>query len=189
MLYNLCKVGGYVNYEVKTVVKEENMEDILYYFDMKSSKKDFERQVIYNYHTEGEFRLIRSNNYSKLNFRDNDSDDNVYISKKYEKDLIDMFKNIGISVDFKRFRERYKYIYDVFYITIDKNIKTGNILRVKFNYTSESDKEVKLNKIKNLFNELEIEETNLEKFEEIYGKYRTSWNDLVGDIDDEDFLK
>ena len=38
-------------------------------------------------------------------------------------------------------------------------------------------------------NELNIEETSISKFEELYGKYRTSWNDLVGDINEDDFLK
>ena len=95
-----------MKYEVRTVIKEENMEKIINFFEQNASKKDIENQIIYNYHTEGDFRLIRTKNYAELNLRMNDNDNVVYVAKKYEKDLINMFKNIGISVDFKRFRNR-----------------------------------------------------------------------------------
>ena len=189
MMYNKIKVGVYMKYEVRTLIKEENLENIINFFEQNATKKELENQVIYNYHTENEFRLIRTKNYAELNLRTNSKEDTVYIGKKYEKDLIDMFKNIGISVDFKRFRSRYKYIYESFYITVDKNIKTGNILRASFNYNDESDKQNKLNQIEDLYKKLNIEQTSLERFEEMYGKYRHSWNDLIKDIDEEEFLK
>ena len=175
--------------EVRTIVKAEDFDRIISYFEAKASKKDLENQIIYDYHTEGDFRLVRTKNYVELNFRTNNKNNIVYIGKKYEKDLIDMFKNIGISIEFKRFRSRYKYIYEDLYITIDKNIKTGNILRAKFNYETEEEKETKLEKIDNLLGQLQIEKTSLDKFQEVYGKYRTSWSDLVGDINEEEFLK
>ena len=177
-----------MKYETRTVVKEEKFENVINFFEQNASKKELENQIIYNYHTEGDFRLIRTKNYVELSHRSTNKENTVYIGKKYEKDLIDMFRNIGISVDFKRFRNRYKYIYEDFYITVDKNIKTGNILRVSFKYNEEEDKQNKLTKINDLYKTLNIEETSLENFEEIYGKYRHSWNDLVGDIDEEQFL-
>ena len=176
-------------HEVRTVVKEDDIKKVIEFFDKKSSKKDFEKQVIYNYHTEGDLRLIRSKDYDKLSYKDNNSNDIVYISKKYDKELINMFKHIGISVNFKRFRERYKYIYNNFYITLDNGVKIGNILRFKFNYNNDLEKTDRLNEIKKIMNNLNIEETSVSKFEELYGKYRTSWNDLVGDINEDDFLK
>ena len=176
-------------HEVRTVVKEDDIKKVIEFFDKESSKKDFEKQVIYNYHTEGDLRLIRSKDYDKLSYKDNNNNDIVYISKKYDKELINMFKHIGISVNFKRFRERYKYIYKDFYITLDNGVKIGNILRFKFKYNTEEEKTNRLNEIKEIMSNLNIEETSISKFEELYGKYRTSWNDLVGDMDEDDFLK
>ena len=176
-------------YELRTVVKEEKFDQLINYFDGNSTKKAIENQVIYNYHTEGDFRLIRSKEYVQLDFKSNTSNNVVYVDKKYEKDLINIFKNIGTAIDFKRFRNRYKYIYENFYITIDKNIKTGNILRIKFNYNNEEEKSKLLDQINNLFTELQIEQTPLENFQELYGKYRTSWADLVGDINEDEFIK
>lgn len=175
--------------EIRTVVKEADLEKVINYFDKSANKKDYEKQVIYNYHTEGDLRLIRTNSYVKLSFKDNNDNDVVYISKKYEKDLLNMFKNIGISIEFKRFRERYKYIYNNIYITLDKGVKIGNILRFKFKYKNEEEKNRVLSIIKEIMDNLNIEETSVSKFEELYGKYRTSWNDLVGDMNEDIFLK
>ena len=175
-------------YEEKTVIPNEQFDNIISYFDEISEKQETINEVIYNYHTEGDLRLIRTKEYAKLSFKTNNKHNVVYISKKYEKELNEMFFNIGIAIDFKRFRNRHKYLYNNLYITIDKNIKTGNILRVKFNYKNEEEKE-KLIELKNkLYEEANIEKTPLDKFEEIYGKYRSSWNDLVGDMDEEEFL-
>ena len=178
-----------MEYEVRTVIKEDNIESVIKYFESNSLKKDYEKQVIYNYHTEGDLRLIRTKNYDKLSFKDNNNNDIVYISKKYDNDLINMFKHIGISIEFKRFRERYKYIYNNFYITLDKGVKIGNILRIKFKYNNDLEKKEYINEIKKIMNSLNVLETTIDRFEELYGKYRTSWNDLVGDINEDDFLK
>ena len=176
-------------HELRTIVSNDKIDEVLNYFNNNSSKKEEENQVIYNYHTEGDLRLIRTSEYLKLNLRKNNNENTVYVSSKYDNDLIDMFREIGIAVDFKRYRTRYKYIYESFYITIDKTLKVGNILRVKINYLNESDLKSKLEIINNLFMKLGIEHTDFEKFQEIYGKYRTSWNDLVGNINDDDYLK
>ena len=176
-------------HEVRTVIKSDDLDKVIEFFEKNSDKKDFEKQVIYNYHTEGDLRLIRSGEYAKLSYKDNQFSDVVYISKKYEKDLINMFMHIGMNVDFKRFRERYKYIYKNFYITLDRGVKIGNILRFKFNYKTDQEKEQSLNAIKEIMNSLNIEETSISKFEELYGKYRTSWNDLVGDMNEDIFLR
>ena len=179
----------FVIHEVRTVVKEDDLKKVIDFLDKSADKKDFEKQVIYNYHTEGDLRLIRSKDYDKLSFKDNNNNDVVYISKKYENDLINMFRNIGISIEFKRFRERYKYIYKNIYITLDNGVKIGNILRFKFKYNTDLEKLNGIELIKGILNDLNIEETPIDKFEELYGKYRTSWNDLVGDMSEDDFLK
>ena len=81
-----------------------------------------------------------------------------------------------------------KYIYDNFFITIDENYKTGNIFRVQINYETEEELENKKTQINNLFNKLNIEETSFDKFNEIYGKYRSDWDILTKDINEEEYL-
>lgn len=189
MLYNTIKVGDCMKDEVRTFIPDERTEEVIAYFDNNSSKKELEKQIIYNYHTEGELRLIRTNNYIQLDFKSNQENNKVYIGKKYEKDLINLFRNIGISVEFKRFRERYKYMVDDIYFTVDKNVKTGNILRAKINYQTEEEKQIKLEKVHKILNEINLEESTFAHFEEMYGKYRTSWYDLTKDINEDEFLK
>ena len=43
--------------------------------------------------------------------------------------------------------------------------------------------------IKDIFNQFEIEETDLSKFQDLYAKYRMDWYDLTKEIDEEEFLK
>ena len=158
-------------YEEKTVIPNKDFDSIINYFDEKAEKKVNIKEVIYNYHTEGDLRLIRTKDYSKLSFKTNNKHNVVYISKKYEKELIEMFFNIGIAIDFKRFRNRHIYLYNNLHITIDKNIKTGNILRVKFNYETEEEKEKLIEFKKNIYEEL-----NIEKY--TYQYVCVPWHDL-----------
>ncbi|MBD9085140.1 hypothetical protein EGP64_00500 [bacterium] len=89
----------------------------------------------------------------------------------------------------KRFRIRHKYIYQGLYVSIDENVKTGNIFRIKFHYDKEQDLSIKKQMIKDIFNQFEIEETDLSKFQDLYAKYRMDWYDLTKEIDEEEFLK
>lgn len=175
-------------YEKRTVIPAKKIEEILEYFDKNCTKKRKEKQIIYNYHTEGQLRIIKTNNYSKLDYQDNKNKNEIFITKQYSDELINLFNNIGIAIEFKRYRTRYKYIYNGFYITIDHNYKTGNVMRLKKEYNLNEEKD-KLDSIyKEILEILSLEETNLDKFNEIYGKYRTSWTDLTKDINDLDFL-
>lgn len=179
-------------FEKKTMLTDELMDEVVKYLDEKSSKKTKEQQVIYDYHTEGDFRLVRSKDYDKLDFKPSSSIEKVnevYIAKKYEKDLIEIFTKIGLFIEYKRFRTRHKYLYNNIFITIDKYVKTGNILRVKFHYNNDEELKEKTNILDELFKNLNIEETSLERFEEIFGKYRSSWVELTEDINEEEFIK
>lgn len=175
-------------YEKRTVISNEKLSELINYFDNNSSVSATEKQVIYNYHTEDDFRLIRTNKYVKLDLKSRLGDNEVYITKNQEKDLIEMFMKIGISVDFKRFRIRHQYKYSDYYVSIDENIKTGNIFRIKKNYEDEELNQIKED-VKNILINLGIEDTSLDKFQEIYGKYRSDWADLTKDMDEEEFLK
>lgn len=172
--------------EKKVIIPAKQIEDVLEYFDKNASLKKEEKQIIFNYHTEGDLRLIVTNEYSKLDYQDNQNKNEVYISKKYSEELIKMFSNIGISVDFKRYRTRYRYKYNGFYITIDHNYKTGNIIRFK---KEVEDKNIFNDEINEILNIISLSDTSLDKFQEIYGKYRSDWSELTKNINDKDFLE
>ena len=174
--------------EVKTTFPNDKLDEILAYFDKVADTKESYNEIIYNYHTEGELRLIKTKDVIKLDFRDNETEDKVLIAKKFEKQLDKIFNNIGLSIEYKRFRKRHKYLYKNLYITIDNNIKTGNILRIRYKYNNELEKENNLKLIDSILDELGIIKTSLDKFNEIYSKYRSGWGDLVKDINEEEFL-
>lgn len=165
----------------RTYVSKEQTDKIIKYFNEVADKKKEEKQIIYNYHSEDDFRLIRTNEYVTLDLKSNDGEDIVYIHKKYEKNMINILTHIGSYVAVKRFRTRHIYNYDNLYITIDENIKYGNVFRICY---EEKDTE----KIKKLYDYFEIEESSMDKFEELYSKYRNSWADLTKDIDEDEFL-
>ena len=165
----------------RTYVSKEQTNKIITYFNEVADKKKEEKQIIYNYHSEDDFRLIRTNEYVTLDLKSNDGEDIVYIHKKYEKNMINILTHIGSYVAVKRFRTRHIYNYDNLYITIDENVKYGNVFRI----CCEEKDEVK---IKKLYDYFEIEESSMDKFEELYSKYRNSWADLTKDIDEEEFL-
>ena len=81
------------------------------------------------------------------------------------------------------------YHYHDFYITIDENLKYGNVLRIRFDYENDLEKEEKINEIEEIYQKFDIEVNSMETFLELYSKYRTSWADLTKDIDEETFLK
>ena len=165
----------------RTYVSKEQTNKIITYFNEVADNKKEEKQIIYNYHSEDDFRLIRTNEYVTLDLKSNDGEDIVYIHKKYEKNMINILTHIGSYVAVKRFRTRHIYNYDNLYITIDENVKYGNVFRI----CCEEKDEVK---IKKLYDYFEIEESSMDKFEELYSKYRNSWADLTKDIDEDEFL-
>lgn len=175
----------------RTYINKDITEKMITYFDSQASDKKVERQVIYTYHTENDFRLIRTNNAIKLDLKENDSskESRVYIHKLYEPDMIRILNQIGLYVAVKRFRIRHMYHYHDFYITIDENLKYGNVLRIRFDYEKDSEKEDKINEIEAIYQKFNVEVNSMETFLDLYSKYRTSWADLTKDIDEETFLK
>lgn len=179
-------------YEKRTFIKEEEKQKLIEYFDSHCSQKAIEKQVIYNYHTEGDFRLIKTKDYMKIDFKPSsalEKENTVFINPKYQQDLTEIYRKIGLDIEMKRFRIRHKYIYQGLYVSVDENVKTGNIFRIKFHYDKEQDLSIKKQMIKDIFNQFEIEETDLSKFQDLYAKYRMDWYDLTKEIDEEEFLK
>lgn len=175
----------------RTYASKEVTEKMIEYFNTNSIDKKVERQVIYIYHTESDFRLIRTKNHVKLDLKENDvtKESRVFIHKDYEKDMIRILTQIGMYVAVKRYRIRHMYHYNNFYITIDENLKYGNVFRISFDYEKEEQKEEMLNNIQKIYEYFGIEASSMETFNELYSKYRTSWADLTKDIDEEEFLK
>lgn len=175
--------------EKRTFVDKDKFNELVKYFDDNSNKKETERQIIYFYHTEKDFRIIRTKNYIKMDLKPdniNDKEQTVYVANKYDQSLIDMFYNLGISVDFKRYRIRHKYLYKNYYITLDENIKFGNVLRITININEDSQTIDKM--IQDLYDELNIKKSSMDMFNELYSKYRTNWVDLTKNINEEEFL-
>ena len=184
-------IGDSMRIDKRTYINKDVTEKMINYFDEQSIDQKKERQVIYTYHTETDFRLIRTKNYVKLDLKTNDihKENRVYIHKNYEADIIHILTQIGMYVAVKRYRIRHMYHYNNFYITIDENMKYGNVFRISFDYKTEEEKEKNLIQIKKIYDYFEITESSMETFQELYSKYRTSWADLTKDIDEEIFLK
>lgn len=179
-------------YEERTFINDQQTSKLLEYFEINSNQKREEKQIIYDYHTEGNFRLVKTSNYVKIDFKPNsaiEKENQVLITKQYENDLIEIFQKIGLDISLKRFRIRHQYIYHNLFISIDDNVKTGNVFRVKFHYKDEFEKEAKLEELNKIFNNLSIEKTDISKFQDLYAKYRMDWYDLTKEIDEEEFLK
>lgn len=88
-----------------------------------------------------------------------------------------ILKDIVLDIDIK---------YNDFYITIDHNYKTGNIIRFK---KEVEDKNTFNDEINEILNIISLSDTSLDKFQEIYGKYRSDWSELTKNINDKDFLE
>lgn len=168
----------------RTYISKEQTDKLIEYFNKNALKKKEERQVIYTYHSEDDFRLIRTNDYITLDLKSNNNEDVVFIHKKYEKSMINILTHIGSYVAVKRFRTRHMYNYNNMYITIDENLKYGNVFRICYNNESEEmEKE-----LQNIYDYFNIEISSMDKFEELYSKYRNSWSDLTKEINEEEFL-
>lgn len=178
-----------VRYEKRTYIDKETTEKLIPYFDDVAVKHKEERQVIYTYHAEADFRLIRTKDYVKLDLKDSDdnTENRVYINKLYEKDMMNILTRIGTYVAVKRYRVRHMYRYNKFYITLDENIKYGNVLRVSFD-ADEAEYEQYMKELDQIRNQFGFEISSMETFQELYSKYRTSWADLTKDIDEEKFI-
>ncbi|MDD3453443.1 MAG: hypothetical protein PHN42_04165 [Bacilli bacterium] len=175
--------------EKRTFVNQEKLIELISFFDQNCSKKEVEKQIIYFYHTEREFRIIRTNKYIKMNLKAeniNEIDDDIFIAPKYDITLINMFNKLGIKIDLKRYRIRHKYIYNNLYITLDENIKFGNVLRIRIQDDKTTSELEKI--IFDLYEKLNIESSNMELFNELYSKYKIEWVNLTKNINDEEFI-
>ena len=172
--------------EKRTFVNEKQTEEILEYLTKNSIKKDIENQAIYTYHTGGDFRLIKTNKYVKLDLKKDNDEQTVFVSNEYQSNLETMFFKLGMDIEVKRYRTRHRFLINNFYVTLDENVKYGNVLRIKLE--EETSKEELNKKITDFFKELGIEKISTERFQELYNKYRLEWSNLVKTFDEDEFL-
>ena len=69
-------VGEKMIYEERTFINEQQTSKLLEYFEINSNQKREEKQIIYDYHTEGNFRLVKTSNYVKIDFKPNSAIEN-----------------------------------------------------------------------------------------------------------------
>lgn len=174
--------------EKRTYISDSKFLELLSFLQNRAIKQDVENQAIYTYHTEGDFRLIKTKKYVKLDLKANDSsEEKVFVSKQYEENLINMLFKLGMDIEVKRYRTRYRFIIDNFYITLDNYIKSGNILRVRIE--KEEDKESLEERLIVFLKEIGVDNISLDKANELYTSYRTNWPDLIKNIKEEEFLE
>ena len=123
-------IGDNMKVNKRTYISKEQTDKLIKYFDELAVSKKEERQVIYTYHSEADFRLIKTKDYVTLDLKNNNDEDVVFIHKKYEKsrgvyqeiwkdlsfcttntieNLAKMIKNYEISTKYNVIKEKYCY--------------------------------------------------------------------------------
>jgi adenylate cyclase class IV len=183
-----------IEVEKRSFVSKEKYEQLINYFKSNNYILKEEKQVTTYFKGDTDFRLMNTPDYLKLWLKKGQIHDdareemNVVVEKKYETDLVKMLNVLGYEEEIKWYRKRLELQYEDFEVTIDYSIGYGYIVEFELMVNDESKVDRAKEKIEELFNKFDIENTPKEEFNNRYNDYKINWKNYTNNISDEEFL-
>ncbi|MBS3175169.1 CYTH domain-containing protein [Candidatus Woesearchaeota archaeon] len=173
-----------IEVEVKSLISKGQYEKLLEFFNnnAKLIKEDY--QETYYFDTKDDFRIQKNNFFSKLVYKKGKIHDETReeIEIKFSKDefakLEKVFLLMGINVQIKWFRDRKQFDWHGVDVCVDHTRGYGYILELEI-LSNETEKDNKLQILKDKFSELGIEITSREEFDNKFNYYKENWKSLI----------
>jgi len=169
--------------ELRSFVSKEKYEELKDFFDKNAEFIKEDEQETHYFNTEQDLRIQKNNYYSKIWLKDGKLHDEsreeveIKMDKEDFPNLQKLFKSLNYDVEIKWFRHRIVYSWKEVSVMLDYTKGYGYIIELEI--LTEHDENKALEKLKQLFNELNIEITPKQEFSEKYEYYKENWKNLV----------
>jgi adenylate cyclase class IV len=183
-----------IEVEQRSFISEEKYNELINYFKENGVVFGETKQISNYFKGDLDFRIMAADNYTKMWLKKGKMHDDareeieVFIDNDYRDNLFKLFANLGYEIEIKWFRKRLMGVYQDITVTIDYTIGYGYIIELEKIVEDRSMVEETKAYLLKTFENLGVNVSSREEFEEKYEDYRINWKKYTKGITDEKFL-
>jgi predicted adenylyl cyclase CyaB len=173
-----------IEVELRSFITKEKYEELIDFFKQNSKFVNKDDQVTYYFDSKEDLRIQKNNFFSKIWLKKGKIHDESReeIEIKFDKEDFEiierLFLVLGYNIEIKWFRKRYSFKWQDINVMLDYTRGYGYILELE-EKSSEQEKDLVLNKLKEKLNSLNIELTPKEEFDKKFEYYKNNWKELI----------
>tara|TARA_Y100000310_G_scaffold345242_1_gene463051 strand:+ start:3134 stop:3667 length:534 start_codon:yes stop_codon:yes gene_type:complete len=173
-----------IEVELRSFLNEEKFRELLVFFEREGVLKFDDEQLTYYFDCEQDLRIQKNNFYSKVWLKKGKLHDlhreEVELKLPVEKfeELEKLFKSLGYGVEIQWLRKRKTFEWKGVEVMLDHTKGYGYILELE-KMASIGEEGEALVLLQDLMQELNVEVTPREKFEEKYKWYKENWKSVI----------
>ena len=170
--------------EVRSFLTEEKYHELLTFFAKEGEFLNEDYQETYYFDAKEDLRIQKNNFYSKIWMKKGKIHDEareeleIQFPKEDFQKLEKLFTTLGFTVQIKWLRTRHTFLWKGITACVDFTKGYGYILELE-KMTSEENKEITLQLLKQELAALSIPLTSKEDFEKKYVYYKEHWKELI----------
>ncbi|MDP6642353.1 MAG: CYTH domain-containing protein [Candidatus Nanoarchaeia archaeon] len=173
-----------IEVELRSFITKEKYEELIDFFKQNAKFVNKDDQVTYYFDSKEDLRIQKNNFFSKIWLKKGKIHDESReeIEIKFDKEdfeiLEKLFLVLGYNIEIKWFRKRHSFKWQDIVVMLDYTRGYGYILELE-DKSSEQDKDLILNKLKEKLNNLNIKLTPKEEFDKKFEYYKNNWKELI----------
>lgn len=173
-----------IEVEVRAFITQSQYKTLVKFFEKNAKllKKDNQETIYFD--CKEDLRIQKNDYYSKIWMKKgklhDDSREEVEIVTEKDSfdDLLNLFTTLGYKEEIKWLRKRLEFKWKGITVDIDYTKGYGYIIELE-KLTKESDKEKAIQLLRQRLQEIGIEETSKQIFDEAYSSYKKNWRSLI----------
>jgi predicted adenylyl cyclase CyaB len=176
-----------IEVELRSFITKEQYEMLLAFFKMEVPDHYNDNQITYYFDAPLDLRIQKNSVCSKVwmkRYKEGEihtearEELEIKFEQEYFEKLEQIFVGIGYPLKVKWFRNRHSFSWCGCEVSIDSNKGYGYIIEIE-KMTDEDGKEAAIQKIRTLFQALQVEITPKEEFDAKYAHYLANWQTLT----------
>lgn len=181
-----------IEVEVRSFLSEEEYKKLLEEMERKGEKVKEDGQITYHYDGGVDLRIQKNNDFAKLWLKKGEMHDKAReeFEVKFDRSdfevLAEMLKVLDYEIESKWYRKRCKFNWNSFEVCIDHTPGYGRIIEIEKICEEGEEKEV-YEKLGKALEELGIDKTPKEKFDERFRHYKNNWEKILREKDLSEF--
>ncbi|TRZ65046.1 MAG: CYTH domain-containing protein [Spirochaetia bacterium] len=170
--------------EIRSFITENQHKGLIERFKKDAEFLGEDEQITYYFDSKQDLRIQKNSKYSKIWLKKGEIHDEhrEEIEVKLDKEDFDrleqLFLALGYKVEIKWFRKRRSFKWDDIDVALDYTKGYGYIIELE-KMTIEAEKEKVFAYLKDKLQELNVQLTPKEKFNEKYQYYKQNWRQLI----------
>lgn len=173
-----------VEAEVRSFLSKEDYHKLIDYMKNNAEFVDKDYQVTYWFKCQQDLRIQKNKKFAKLWMKKGKLHDKsreemeVKINRKDFDKLEEFLNSLGFETDIKWFRDRHKFNWDGYKVSIDYTKGFGYVIEIE-KVCSEEEKDKVYRELTEKLKSLGIKPSKKQEFEEVLEYYKNNWRVLT----------